>query len=150
MNVHEVSFVKEINVYSKEQYLDIDINTRRNLELTESMRSKEKRGSLLWVLDKTKTAMGARLMRSWILKPLLNPAPITQRQAAVAELVKDNFARAQLSELLDGMLDIERLTAKAVYGTANARDLQAIAISIQHLPQIKSLISKFSANLKML
>ncbi len=139
----EVSFVREINVYTKEQYLDIDINSRRNLELTESMRNKEKRGSLLWVLDKTKTAMGARLLRSWILKPLLNPAPITKRQSAVNDLFRDYTNRGELAELLDGMLDIERLTAKAVYGTANARDLLAIATSIKNLPQIKSVVSGF-------
>ncbi len=140
----EISFVREINVYTKEQYLDIDINSRRNLELTESMRNKEKKGSLLWVLDKTKTAMGARLLRSWILKPLLNPAPISKRQSAVTDLFRDYTRRGELTELLSGMLDIERLTAKAVYGTANARDLLAIATSIKNLPEIKALISNFS------
>ena len=137
----EIAFVKEINVYSKGQYLDIDINTRRNLELTEAMRTKEKRGSLLWVLDKTETAMGARLLRSWILKPLLNPAAISRRQSAVSDFVKNTALRAEFSELLSGMLDLERLTAKAVYGTANAKDLRAIYISIHKLPEIKSLIS---------
>jgi len=136
----EVTFVKEINVYTKGQYLDIDINTRRNLELTESMRTKEKRGSLLWVLDKTETAMGARLLRSWILKPLINPAAISRRQAAVGDFVKNNVVRAELAELLSGMLDLERLTARAVYGTANAKDLRAICQSVEKLPNIKSLI----------
>ena len=142
----EVAFLKEINVYSEGQYLDIDANTRRNLELTESMRTKEKRGSLLWVLDRTNTAMGARLLRSWILKPLLNPATISQRQAAVSDLVNDAKKRDALGEILDGMLDIERLTAKAVYGTANARDLRAICQSIEKLPRIKALISGFKSD----
>ena len=142
----EVTFVKEINVYSKGQYLDIDINTRRNLELTESMRTKEKRGSLLWVLDKTDTAMGARLLRSWILKPLLNPASISRRQAAVGDFVKNTIARSEISELLSGMLDLERLTARAVYGTANAKDLRAICQSIEKLPEIKALILKLSSD----
>ncbi len=142
----ETAFVKELNVYSKGQFLEIDINTRRNLELTESMRTKEKRGSLLWVLDKTKTAMGARLLRSWILKPLLNPARISHRQAAVGGLLGDVIVREDLREALSGILDLERLTAKSVYGTANAKDLRAICTSISKLPEIKSLISKFSAD----
>ena len=142
----ETSFVKEINVYSKGQYLEIDINTRRNLELVESMRNKEKRGSLLWVLDKTETAMGARLLRSWLLKPLINPAAISRRQAAVGDLVKSPRIRASLTELLSGILDIERLTAKAVYGTANAKDLRAISQSIERLPEIKSTISELKSD----
>ena len=142
----DVAFVKDLNVYSNGQYLDIDINTRRNLELSEAMRTKEKRGSLLWVLDKTKTSMGARHLRSWILKPLLNPAHISRRQAAVGDLVKRTVERRELAEILSGMLDLERLTAKAVYGTANAKDLRAICQSIQKLPEIKSLISVFSSD----
>ena len=138
----DVTFVKELNVYSRGQYLDIDINTRRNLELTESMRTKEKRGSLLWVLDKTETAMGARLLRSWILKPLVNPVIISKRQSAVSDFVKNSIVRSELSELLSGILDLERLTAKAVYGTANAKDLRAICQSIEKLPQIKAEVSK--------
>ena len=141
-----IPFVKELNVYSRGQYLDIDINTRRNLELTEAMRTKEKRGSLLWVLDKTETAMGARLLRSWILKPLLNPVTISKRQAAVADFVKAHSVRNEISDLLCGMLDLERLTAKAVYGTANAKDLKAICQSIQKLPDIKSQISHFESD----
>ena len=142
----DVTFAKEINLYSRGQYLDLDINTRRNLELCESMRTKEKRGSLLWVLDKTETAMGARLLRSYILKPLLNPATISRRQAAVGDLVKSTVVRSELSELLSGMLDLERLTARAVYGTANAKDLRAICQSIEKLPEIKSLVSKLSSD----
>ncbi len=138
----DVTFVKELNVYSRGQYLDIDINTRRNLELTESMRTKEKRGSLLWILDKTETAMGARLLRSWILKPLVNPVLIERRQSAVSDFVKNTVTRGELAELLSDMLDLERLTAKAVYGTANAKDLRAICQSIEKLPQIKAEVSK--------
>ena len=144
----EITFAREINVYSKGQYLELDYNTRRNLELTESMRSKEKKGSLLWVLDKTKTAMGARLLRSWLLKPLLNPVQIGKRQAAVSDLVKNRMLRDELTELLSNSLDLERLTAKAVYGTANARDLRSIFLSIERLPEIKSLIMQKSGNLK--
>lgn len=141
----DVTFVKDINVYSRGQYLEIDINTRRNLELTESMRAKEKRGSLLWVLDKTKTAMGARLMRTWILKPLIDPVAISHRQAAVSDFVKDMQTSDAVVAMLSSTLDIERLTAKAVYGTANAKDLRAIYQSIVGLPEIKSHISKLSS-----
>ena len=144
----EITFAREINVYSKGQYLELDYNTRRNLELTESMRNKEKRGSLLWVLDKTKTAMGARLLRSWLLKPLLNPVQISKRQCAVSDLVKNRMLRDELTDLLSNTLDIERLTAKAVYGTANAKDLRAIFISIERLPEIKALLMQKSENLK--
>lgn len=142
----EVTFVKEINVYTKGQYLDIDINTRRNLELTEAMRTKEKRGSLLWVLDRTETAMGARLLRSWILKPLINPVAISKRQSAVADFVNNSVIRTEIADLLSDMLDLERLTARVVYGTANAKDLRAICQSIKKLPEIKSTISKLSSD----
>ena len=142
----EVTFTKGINVYTRGQYLELDINTIRNLELVESMRAKEKRGSLLWVLDKTKSAMGARLLRSFVLRPLVDPVRISHRQAATADLLSDRRARDTLGELLSSMLDIERLTAKTVYGTANARDLQAISESIGKLPEIKSLISTLPSN----
>ena len=89
MQRSDAGYIKDLHVYSDGQYLDMDINTRRNLELTETMRSKEKRGTLLWVLDKTRTAMGKRLIRSWIEQPLLNPAQITRRQNAVAQLLHD-------------------------------------------------------------
>lgn len=141
----EIGFVKDVNVYSRGQYLELDLNTIRNLELVEAMRTKEKRGSLLWVLDMTKTAMGARLLRSFLLRPLVDPARILRRQSAVADMVSNMRIRDELSELLSGMLDIERLTAKAVYGTANARDLKAISQSIKDLPQIKYLISQFKS-----
>ncbi len=142
----DVTFAKGINVYARGQYLELDLNTIRNLELVEAMRVKSKRGSLLWVLDKTKTAMGARLLHSWVLRPLIDPIRISHRQAAVKDIYTNRRSRDDLSELLSGMLDIERLTAKAVYGTANARDLKAIAESIRRLPEIKALISTFSSN----
>ncbi len=136
----EIAFVRELRVYSKGQFLELDYNTRRNLELCESMREKGKRGSLLWVLDKTKTAMGARLLRSFVLKPLLDPVVISHRQALVSAFVKDVDLREDMAEALSTVLDIERLTAKAVYGTANARDLRAIAVSISCLPAVKNML----------
>lgn len=147
----DVTFGNEINAYTEGQYLEIDLNTRRNLELTESMRTKEKRGSLLWVLDRTKTAMGARLLRSWLLKPLLNPVSILNRQNMVTDLYNQHILRDDLGELLSSTLDLERLTAKAVYGTANARDLRAIFQSIEKLPAIKAeILSSSSVKLKEL
>ncbi len=137
-----VTFLREMNIYSRGEYLEMDINTRRNLELVESMRAKERRGSLLWVLDKTKTAMGARLLRSWLLKPLINPVEIANRQSHVSELAKSHILRDDLGEMLSITLDIERLTAKAVYGTANAKDLRAIYQSIVRLPEIKDMLEK--------
>ena len=142
----DVTFAKSINVYSRGQYLDLDLNTRRNLELTESMRTKEKRGSLLWVLDKTKTAMGKRMLHSFLLRPLVDPVKISKRQAAVSDMLSSRRQRDQLGECFAEVLDIERLTARAVYGTANARDLQAICQSIRCLPEIKSCISGFASD----
>ena len=142
----DIAFVKEINLYTRGQYLELDLNTRRNLELVEAMRTKEKRGSLLWVLDKTKTAMGARLLRSYVLRPLIDLAAIQNRHAAVGDFVKDKRVREELSVLLSDMLDFERLTAKTVYGNANAKDLRAICQSIRKLPEIKSLISTLQSN----
>ena len=141
-----VSFAREINVYSKGMYAELDINTRRNLELTESMRTKKKAGSLLGVLDRTKTAMGARLLRSWIIRPLLNPALISRRQAAVGDFIKNREAREDLAEILAEMLDLERLTAKTVYTSANAKDLRAICQSILVLPKIKEIISSLGSD----
>ncbi len=138
------SFVRELNVYTDGQYMELDYNTRRNLELVESMRTKEKKGTLLWVLDKTETSMGARLLRSWILKPLLSAAQISHRQSAVSELYNDYMARENVRATLSGILDLERLTAKAVYGTANAKDLRAIADSLARLPEVKAQLSVFT------
>ncbi len=137
----DIAFVRDLNVYGEGQYLDMDVNTRRNLELTETMRNKEKTGSLLGVLDRTKTAMGGRLLYTWVTKPLLDPGQITHRQGAVGELLKNRDLREELTEALTSFLDIERLTAKAVYGTANAKDLRAIYTSIVRLPAIRSLLS---------
>lgn len=142
----DVSFVRDINVYSKGKYLDLDINTRRNLELVESMRNKEKRGTLLWVLDKTKTAMGARLLRTWIVKPLLNQSMIVKRQNAVAAFVKNRLISEDLADIFSAILDIERLTAKAVYGSANAKDLRAIYQSIVSFPEIKATLQSLNCD----
>ncbi len=138
----DISYIKDINIYTDGQYMEMDVNTRRNLELTETMRTKEKKGSLLYVLDKTKTAAGARLLRQWIEHPLLSVGDITARQNAVEELFGNYILREELSALLDGVLDLERLCTKIVYGTANAKDLRAVASTISILPELKQLISE--------
>ena len=138
----DISYINDLNIYSDGQYLEMDINTRRNLELVETMRSKEKRGSLLWVLDKTKTAPGARLLRNWVEHPLRSTSKIARRQRAVGELAGDFMLREEIADLLSGVLDLERLIARTVYGTANAKDLRAIRNSISILPELKEILAR--------
>ena len=137
----DISYIKNLNVYSDGQYMELDINTRRNLELTEAMRSKDKKGSLLWVLDKTHTAPGARMLRKWIEHPLLSVKDIVKRQGAVGELYESFMLREEIGELLSHVLDLERLITKVVYGTSNAKDLRAIASTISVLPELRDLLS---------
>jgi DNA mismatch repair protein MutS len=126
-----------IQIYGDSQYMKLDLFTRRNLELCETMRSKEKRGSLLWVIDKTKTAMGKRLIRTWLEQPLLGCAAISRRQNAVQELVQGTLLRSKLFDSLDGIFDLERLMTRIVYGTANGKELRSLAQTIERLPEIK-------------
>ncbi len=140
--------VNEIDVYTDSQFMRLDITAVRNLELCETMRTKSKKGSLLWVLDKTKTAMGKRLMRSWLTQPLTNIASINLRQNAVEELVSDMILRSEIIESLSGVRDIERIMSKVVYGTANAKDLLNLSLTSQKFPFIKQLLS--SVNCRML
>ena len=121
--------------------MDMDINTRRNLELCETMRQKDKKGTLLWVLDRTKTAPGARLLRSYIEHPLLSVSEITKRQGAVGELFGTYMLREELAVLLSSVLDLERLLTRIVYGTANAKDLRAVAATVAVLPEVRRLLS---------
>jgi len=137
----DTSYIKEFKIYKAGQYLEIDMNTRRNLELTETMRSKEKRGSLLWVIDKTKSSAGARLIRKWVETPLVNTYYIDRRQQAVKELYNDYFKREELSECMKGVLDLERLMTKVMYGTAGGKDLRSIASTLEIIPQVKALLS---------
>ena len=140
--------VNRVEVFSDGQYMKLDITAIRNLELTETMRSKAKKGSLLWVLDKTKTAMGKRLLRGWIEKPLLNIAQINLRLNAVDELCSDTILRGELIEYLNGIRDIERIMTKVVYGSANARDLNSLAYTSEKFPILKGLLA--NANCKLL
>ncbi len=139
------TFMRELHIYVGGQYVELDLSTLRNLELTESMRDRDKHGTLLWVLDRTATSMGARALRSWIRQPLRDVAAIRARQSGVSELYADFLRREELRDALSGILDIERLTAKAVYGSANARDLRSLCESIKPLPDIRALLANASS-----
>ncbi len=139
--------IGHISIFSENQFMRLDFNTQRNLELTQTMLNKEKRGSLLWVLDRTKTSMGKRLLRSWVEKPLLNVTKIINRQSAVEELVNDTVLRLDLTAAMAGVFDIERLMTKIVYGSANGRELRSLAGAVEKLPQIKSLLSECSSSM---
>ena len=139
---NDLSYIKELNIYSDGQFLEMDINTRRNLELTESMRTKEKKGSLLWVLDKTKTAAGARMLRQWVEHPLLSTSAIVRRQNAVEEFCGNFMLREELGEMLSHVLDLERLVTRIVYGSANGKDLRAVSNTAAVLPEIRSLLAQ--------
>lgn len=139
--------VNKIDVYSDKQFMRLDMTAIRNLEITETMRSKSKKGSLLWVLDKTRTAMGKRLMRSWMEKPLLNITQINLRQNAVEELCGDTVLRGELSEGLSGVRDVERIITKTVYGTASPKDLLAISATAHRFPIIKGLLANSKCKL---
>ena len=129
-----------IHYYVGDIYMNIDTSTRRNLELTETMRSKEKKGSLLWVLDKTKTPMGKRMIRGIIERPLVNPVSIQARQNAVDELCGDSILRDDIMQALRSISDIERLMTRIVYGSANAREIRALAYAAESLPTVRELL----------
>ncbi len=139
----DLSHINRLDVFYGGRYMELDWTTRRSLELTESLRSGEKRGSLLWVLDKTKTPMGGRLLRSWVERPLLSVVAIKRRLSAVSELYKDNVARSELMLALRDINDMQRLVGRAVYGTAGGRDLRALANCAAALPRLKELLSPF-------
>ncbi len=136
----EKSALKNVEVYTGAKYMRLDMTAVRNLELCETMRSKSKKGSLLWVLDKTKTAMGKRLIRSWITKPLLSISEISLRQNAVEELTSDTPKRFELIEYMSGIRDIERIITKALYGTASPKDLISLSVTAHRFPYIKELL----------
>ena len=137
----DISYIKDLKLYTDGQYLEMDISTRRNLELVQTMRTKEKKGSLLGVLDKTVSAAGARMLAQWVEHPLLRISEISKRQNAVEELVGNFIFREEMRELLSNVLDIERLVTRIVYGTANARDLRAVANTVKILPEVKQQLS---------
>ena len=139
--------ITTITPYSTGQYMVIDTSTRRNLELVETMREKQKRGTLLWVLDKTKTAMGARLLRACIEQPLIHRDEIIRRQNAVEELNMNYISREEICEYLNPIYDLERLIGRISYKTANPRDLIAFRSSLEMLPYIKRILGEFNSEL---
>lgn len=136
---HGTERIKTVQSYAEAQYMQLSPVTRANLELTETMRGREKRGTLLWVLDKTETSMGKRLLRGWIEQPLVDAAAINRRLDAVQELYNENVARADLKETLGHVFDIERLTTRILYGSATPREVTALADTCAQLPAVKGL-----------
>ncbi len=132
--------ITELRIYQGDEYMLLDRNTRRNLELTESIRSRSRKGSLLWLLDKTSTAMGGRLLRSWIEQPLMKRERIERRLDAVAELTEQHVLTMTLMEQLQGVYDMERLLSKVAYKSINARDCQSLCQSLERVPEIKALL----------
>ncbi|MBO5230165.1 MAG: DNA mismatch repair protein MutS [Clostridia bacterium] len=137
----ELENIKNIDYYGSGSFMRLDVSTLRNLEITETMRNREKRGSLLWVLDKTRTSMGKRMLRSWLEQPLLNIAKITKRHNAVSELVEKPSVRDDIIEALTGCQDMERLITRIAYSTANARELKGLSSTLARLPAIKEYLS---------
>ncbi len=135
-----IPHMRDVSIYTPGEFLEIDAATRRNLELTETMRDKQKRGSLYGVLDKTKTAMGSRTIKNWILRPLINPVAITNRLDAVEEMVTNLNLREDISECVKNVWDIERLMARVSLKMANAKDLVSLRASFREIPKIKNLL----------
>ena len=139
----DLHHIDTLDFYRQGQFMELDISARRNLELTETLRGKEKKGSLLWVLDKTKTAMGARMLRSWLERPLLSVRDIDRRADCVERLVNDTVTREELTLALSGIGDMERLMSRIVYGSAGGRDVVALRAAMEKLPPIKRLLTVF-------
>ena len=138
---NDLAHIRNLEYYTTGKFMELDLDARRNLELTETMRSKDKKGSLLWVLDKTHTAMGGRMMRSWLEKPLLDAAEISRRHGAVAKLVESTICRSELIEALKDISDFERVMTRIVTGTVNCRDLLGLARGLRALPEVKAQLS---------
>ena len=143
----DLSHIANFTYYTSEQFMELDLTARQTLELTATLRSKDKKGSLLWVLDKTKTAMGGRLIRGWMERPLLSPVQIGRRQQAVSDLVEDIITREELSLTLREVTDLERLIGRVVYGSAGGRDLVALANGLGKLPRLRELLEGCSSAL---
>ena len=144
---NDLAHIRQLQYYTTGLFMELDIDARRNLELTQTLRGKEKRGSLLWVLDKTHTAMGGRLLRSWLEKPLLDPIEIDRRHGAVEELVNDTICRGELQEALKGVTDLERVMTRIVTGSVNCRDLLGLANGFRALPLVKAQLAQLESPL---
>ena len=143
----KLEHINTIQIYNTNKYMALDISARRNLEITERMRDKSKKGTLLWVLDKTSTSMGGRMLRRWLNDPLIDITEIRNRLDAVEELKNNLMLRGDIIENLKKVYDIERLIGKISYGNANARDMISLKNSIKQLPEIKSILSTTSSKL---
>jgi len=143
----DLKHINEIEIYNIDNYMTLDNIARKNLELTETLRDRNKRGSLLWVLDKTATSMGGRMLRKWIEKPLTDVSEITLRSEGVAELKDNLMLRGDLTESLKRIYDIERLVGKVAYGTVNARDLIALKNSLYQVPEVKKLLANTNSSI---
>ena len=139
--------INKISVYQLSKYMVLDINARRNLEITEKLRDKSKKGTLLWVLDKTSTSMGGRLLRRWLNDPLIDVKEINARLEAVSELKDNLMLRGDIIENLKKVYDIERLSAKMTYGNANARDMLTLKNSLMKLPELKSILKNTNSEM---
>ena len=144
---NSLSNLTHITPYASGKYMMLDSSTRRNLELCETLREKQKRGSLLWVLDKTKTAMGARMLRKYVEQPLIDKKEIERRLEAVQELKDQAISREELREYLSPVYDLERLITKIAYGSANPRDLTAFRTSLEMLPPIRYILQDMQSDL---
>ena len=144
---NNLDHINKLIIYKTTKYMALDINARRNLEITEKLRDKSKKGTLLWVLDKSSTAMGGRLIRRWLNNPLLDVKQINKRLDAVQELKDNVILRGDLIDLLKKVYDIERLAGKISYGSANGRDLISLKNSAQQLPEIKKVLSNAKSEL---
>lgn len=142
-----LNHIQKLDTYNIEQFMVLDISTRRNLELTETLREKSKKGTLLWVLDRTMTSMGGRMIRKWIEQPLINIADINERLYAVSELKEKFMVRMEIRELLKRVYDIERLMGKIILGNVNCRDLIALKNSIMQIPHIKKILKECQSDL---
>ena len=140
----DLSHINDLDYYEQGRFMELDLTARRNLELTETLRGKEKRGSLLWVLDKTKTPMGGRCIRSWLERPLLSVTAISKRNSAVAALVDNLIVREELIAAMTGLGDMERLIGRIVYGTAGGRDMASLRAAIEKLPAVKAQIAQLN------
>ena len=139
---NNLEYLNKILLYNTSKYMSLDINARRNLEITEKLRDKSKKGTLLWVLDKTSTSMGGRLLRRWLNDPLVDECHINRRLESVKELKEDIILRGDIVDSLKKVYDIERLASKISYGSANGRDLISLKNSTAQLPGIKTILSK--------
>ncbi len=142
---NDLAHIRQLQYYSTGRFMELDLDARRNLELTETMRNRDKKGTLLWAIDRTNTAFGGRMLRSWLEKPLLDPVEIGRRQNAVQELVDNTLIRGDLIDALKCITDFERVMTRVVTGTVNCRDLLGLAQGLRALPLVKAQLSQLQS-----